>query len=77
MTVYVKEPGGHKGRRRGASPLCGNKPPTIRRSETAERSADWEIGDTAGWETCGTVAEPAAARSQSAPNSLHHATIPG
>ena len=41
---------------------------TIRRSDTAERPADWEIGDTAGWETCGTVAEPAAARSPLAPS---------
>jgi hypothetical protein len=22
--------------------------------QTSERPADWEIGDTAGWETCGT-----------------------
>jgi hypothetical protein len=48
----------------GASPRCGSKPQTIRRSDTAEQPADWEIGDTAGWETCGAVVEPAAARSR-------------
>jgi hypothetical protein len=61
---------------RGA-PLCGGKPETIRRSDAAERPADWEIGETAGWETCGTVAEPAAVRGPLAPNRHHLNTVAG
>ena len=58
----------------GGAPLCGGKPETIRQSNIGERPADWEIGDTAGWETCGTVAEAAAVRGPLAPN-RHHLTM--
>jgi hypothetical protein len=72
-----KSPEGIKPAVLGAFQLCGSKPQTIRWSDPAARPADWEIGETAGWETCGTVAEPASPWRRLAPSGLQFTPVWG
>jgi hypothetical protein len=47
------------------------QPSAHRARPTSARPADWEIGDTAGWETCGTFSSNAR-KAPHVPTLLHH-----